>query len=587
MENELKTNNTQGIKSQLILAQIYNFHQFSSLLNEELATVTKDINHMSSVYSLWLNEIKEIVSSSILDNKLQMAFNALSLNSPIENKECNQDIELKQIKIDSNAAFKNNIENLLQSQKRSAMKRRNCYSVDNYQEWSSSKMIKIINNESDEKNIKEESEDNNDNNQNQIQNMDTIFEQPSREEEKGDILSKAPLTPIMDELKNMIKAGDLNSLSHNESFLSNSSIHNTIKVTINKDNKLSIVQREGKETAKAQFEIEVKEEGDNNFNLSIDNYNINSKKEKDNQKEQNDIKTIKSNGESKTLIDSNVNENTIKQFRDEIDKATPQVTNKIKQIKNTPSFIDITPIQPIKITTENQQYNDELTALTQTISGKSTTDFTFAKQKQIKITKPVYGSIQFQSVKTNPILPPNSNIELDSIKKSPPQIKKWTNPYNQTNKNNGNNNTKSLFPQNPPLSTLTKNLIDPEYEITDDSGSSDEEGQEIEIFKEIKHIPKWVKSKRFIEDAILKQSLSMSQFKPLKVENLNLNMIFNTLNSNYNLRENSADWRLDNTIQSNPQNINDTFKSMSNENYHFFPQTNRQLNFSSSKNNVK
>ena len=138
-------------------------------------------------------------------------------------------------------------------------------------------------------------------------------------------------------------------------------------------------------------------------------------------------------------------------------------------------------------------------------------------------------------------------------------------------------------------STLTKNYVDTEYEITEGSESSDEESEDD---SKIKKIPKWAKNKKYIEECVIKQTkegLYMDIFGKCKIDNLNLNMIFYTMDDKYQCRNSTADWRLDNTIKSlsknNTQNKNiSTFKVTNSEHNKIFPKTNRQLNFSNSKN---
>lgn len=573
-----KMENSQKVGSQIILAQIHNFHQFSFLLNKELISFSKNVFYFSSLYSLWLSDMKERISSSINDNNLQIAFDGFNFDSPIKDREFNQDIELKHIKLYSNNSFNKKID-LLQTQKSSSMKRRNCHSVENNQEFGSTKLIKTINTKSEEINSEVKP----------INNMDTIMEQSSREDE---ILNKMSLNPILNKLNNK----DVLDFSSNKKSVENIKIiHDSIKIDINTDNQISITKTEKKET-KFQYQLHKEIEMENSNRDQEINIQNNQKNEENNlQKQQctqsktnsnskcDDIKStemIKHSSHKANNYDKIINrQSLLKQFQNEIDKP---ISNNLKySIKNTPSFSKVTPIQAIHHEKLFEHTNDNLSNLTPTISTTSSTDFTFAKPKPIKKSKHPFAFITFQNIQTNSILSLNNNSEFDSMKKSPPHIKKWINPYNQVSLNN-NNNIQPLFQHNHLTSTLTKNIIDPEYEITDQSDISDEEDEE-EMKTEKKQIQKWVKNKRLIEIAIANQALLMKQFKPFKIENLNLNMIFYTLNSNYNLRENSADWRLDNTIQSNSNTINETFKKLSNENNQFFPQTNRQLNFSHSK----
>ena len=140
--------------------------------------------------------------------------------------------------------------------------------------------------------------------------------------------------------------------------------------------------------------------------------------------------------------------------------------------------------------------------------------------------------------------------------------------------------------KNPP-SVISNNYDDPEYEITDNSDSSDDDDDSCSF---IKQNPRWAKDKQFIEQVVIhqnKEGLYLDIFGRCKIDHLNLNMIFNTLDDKYNYRNSTADWRMDNTVKSmTKSNANgvkpiSTFSTGTNP---MFPKTNRQLQFSNSKN---
>ena len=71
-------------------------------------------------------------------------------------------------------------------------------------------------------------------------------------------------------------------------------------------------------------------------------------------------------------------------------------------------------------------------------------------------------------------------------------------------------------------------------------------------FKEDKFIPKWALDKAYINERIIKQNkdkeLIVKSFGNFVVENLNLNMIFETHNEEFDIRNSTADWRGDDSL---------------------------------------
>ena len=136
-------------------------------------------------------------------------------------------------------------------------------------------------------------------------------------------------------------------------------------------------------------------------------------------------------------------------------------------------------------------------------------------------------------------------------------------------------------------SMISKNYDDPEYEITDNSDSSDDDEDSCSF---IKQNPRWAKDKQFIEDVVIhqnKEGLYLDIFGRCKIDHLNLNMIFNTFDDKYQYRNSTADWRMDNTVKSmTNSNANGPkpISTFSTGNNPMFPKTNRQLQFSNSKN---
>ena len=98
-----------------------------------------------------------------------------------------------------------------------------------------------------------------------------------------------------------------------------------------------------------------------------------------------------------------------------------------------------------------------------------------------------------------------------------------------------------------------------EYEMSDISNDDDFEDDDE---SNNKFIPKWAKDKEYINNQIIKQNkdknLMIKSFGNFIVENLNLNMIFETHNKDFEIRHSTADWRGEESITVNKvTNFND------------------------------
>ena len=94
-----------------------------------------------------------------------------------------------------------------------------------------------------------------------------------------------------------------------------------------------------------------------------------------------------------------------------------------------------------------------------------------------------------------------------------------------------------------------------EYELSDSSkrGEEEEEYEDDDICD--KFIPKWAKDKEYISSQLNKQNnnkeLVFKSFGNFVVEHLNLNMIFETHNEVFDIRNSTADWRGDDSWTKN------------------------------------
>ena len=117
-----------------------------------------------------------------------------------------------------------------------------------------------------------------------------------------------------------------------------------------------------------------------------------------------------------------------------------------------------------------------------------------------------------------------------------------------------------------------------EYELSDSSRHGEDDDDEEEEYDDTnsKFIPKWAMDDEYINAQLMKQrnnkNLVYKSFGNFVVELLNLNMIFETHNDRFDVRNSTADWRGDNSWEKNKVNhVNN------NEGNDIFP--NRELQF--------
>ncbi len=339
---------------------------------------------------------------------------------------------------------------------------------------------------------------------------------------------------------------------------------------------------------------------------SIENKTLKEKKNLDNIKEKNSLKNLINDTEiykmklekyqnSKINKNQNNNQEKKKEFLSEnINKVKAKMYNSLntsnelffynnnknnnnnKNIntiianeKNiqTPSFGNLKIKNDISNINKSTQYLSN--------NKNSNKDFISSKIKKINNSNNKIETLK----KTNPL----QNIK-DYIENSP-MIEEWKNPLSINNYFINNSN---IVSEETLINNINKNKeynFEREYSITEIS-SNDSNNDEI---NEDKYIPEWANDNKYLEEQIRKQNnnnnLENEVFGKFVIENLNLNMIFETMNENYNLRHSTADWKNDNTIKNN--NINFINYQNLNENSNLFPQTNRQLHFSNVKNLIK
>ena len=297
------------------------------------------------------------------------------------------------------------------------------------------------------------------------------------------------------------------------------------------------------------------------------NKNHNNNQEKKNEFLSEDINRVKvkmynSLNTSNELFFYNNNKNNNNHNINNNNKSINTIISNENNIQ-TPSFGNLKIKNDISNINKSTQYLSN--------NKNSNKDFTFSKIKKINNTNNKIETLK----KTNPL----QNIK-DYIENSP-MIEEWKNPLSINNYFINNSNLVSEETLIKKINTNKEYNFEREYSITEIS-SNDSNNDEI---NEDKYIPEWANDNKYLEEQIRKQNnnnnLENEVFGKFVIENLNLNMIFETMDENYNLRHSTADWKNDNTIKNN--NINVINYQNLNENSNLFPQTNRQLHFSNVK----
>ena len=168
------------------------------------------------------------------------------------------------------------------------------------------------------------------------------------------------------------------------------------------------------------------------------------------------------------------------------------------------------------------------------------------------------------------------NIQINQNSNNHSQKNNFSNANNNNNQNNINFNNRGLLQNNYVqkivlISTKKPNNYNDnkniklkekyeddfeEYEMSDSSIKDDEEDDSD------KFIPKWAMDDEYINKRIMRQNndkdLIIKSFGNFVVEHLNLNMIFETHNEDFDIRHSTADWRGDDSFVKNKvTNIND------------------------------
>ena len=373
----------------------------------------------------------------------------------------------------------------------------------------------------------------------------TIVEQPSLEEMKKSFFSHKLNSNHLEEKKAENYILDLNSNTNNSN-ISNNLINKSANNNINyKPLKLS----ESVITPK-------KEEKENNINLNNNNFNTNGTPTYNINLNSNQF-SFNKNGQQKDNSNNNIHIN-----------SKNEITFNLSSNKKI--IIDFSSNK--KKLNENAQLN-----LYQSITKKNE-----APERSTPTLNPNFESSNKKNCFDNNININNNNshnfiITLTNTINKITDEKNNINNNNTINSNNNtngnisiNNNIKKNYVQELVLQSSSKKINEKnysknkkekylndfeEYELSDSSRRGEEEEEYEDDELNSKFIPKWAMDEEYINSQLMKQTnnknLVYRSFGNFKVEHLNLNMIFETHNDNFDVRNSTADWRGDDSWTKN------------------------------------
>ena len=549
MEENFQNKNYKNEKNQNqkkeLLSSISLVHDCFMTLQEDLNNINNINTKISNSFEIWIQQLKESFYNAKNSKNKTITFHHCFLSESIK-----KDIQ----KVSQNFPKQMNINKIHEDNE-----------LNNF-------LIKTLKEKEEENsNFKKEKKIDNLNNSNLINtiiSLGTVLEQSSLEEntiknidnlnknhnndlkKNEDKNKESDTKKILNAFEKMKKSIENKTLKEKKN-LDNIKENNSLKNLIN-DTEIYKMKLEKYQNSKINKNHNNNQEKKNEF-LSED---INREK----------VKMYNSLNTSNELFFYNNNKNNNNHNINNNNKSINTIISNENNIQ-TPSFGNLKIKNDISNINKSTQYLSN--------NKNSNKDFTFSKIKKINNTNNKIETLK----KTNPF----QNIK-DYIENSP-MIEEWKNPLSINNYFINNSN---IVSEETLIKKIKKNKeynFEREYSITEIS-SNDSNNDEI---NEDKYIPEWANDNKYLEEQIRKQNnnnnLENEVFGKFVIENLNLNMIFETMDENYNLRHSTADWKNDNTIKNN--NINVINYQNLNENSNLFPQTNRQLHFSNVKNLIK
>ena len=373
----------------------------------------------------------------------------------------------------------------------------------------------------------------------------TIVEQPSLEEMKKSNFSYKFTSNHLEEKKTGNYILDFNNN------ISNSNISNKL---VNKSEN-SIINYNPLKLSGTMITPK-KEEKENNINLHMNNintnatptYNINLTSNqfsfnKNAQQKDNSNKNIYINNKNEITFNLSSNKKNLIDFSSNKklnEKVQINLYQSNTKLKDTPPEVG-TPTLNLNFESSNKKIDIDTNI---NINNNNSNNLIKILENNINKIPEEKNNVKNNNVISNNNINENISINNNSIKKNYVQELVLQSSSKKINDKNYIKNKKEKY-----LNDFE------EYEMSDSSRRCEEEEEDEEDELNSKFIPKWAMDEEYIHSQLMKQNnnknLVYKSFGNFVVEHLNLNMIFETHNDRFDVRNSTADWREDDSWTKN------------------------------------
>ena len=373
----------------------------------------------------------------------------------------------------------------------------------------------------------------------------TIVEQPSLEEMKKSNFSYKFTSNHLEKKKTGNYILDFNNN------ISNSNISNKL---VNKSEN-SIINYNPLKLSGSMITPK-KEEKENNINLHMNNintnatptYNINLASNqfsfnKNAQQKDNSSKNIYINNKNEITFNLSSNKKNLIDF-----SSNKKLNEKVKmnlyqsntKLKDTPPEVGTPTLNP-NFESSNKKIDIDTNI---NINNNNSNNLIKMLENNINKIPEEKNNVKNNNVISNNNINENISINNNSIKKNYVQELVLQSSSKKINDKNYIKNKKEKY-----LNDFE------EYEMSDSSRRCEEEEEDEEDELNSKFIPKWAMDEEYIHSQLMKQNnnknLVYKSFGNFVIEHLNLNMIFETHNDRFDVRNSTADWREDDSWTKN------------------------------------
>ena len=373
----------------------------------------------------------------------------------------------------------------------------------------------------------------------------TIVEQPSLEEMKKSNFSYKFTSNHLEEKKTGNYILDFNNN------ISNSNISNKL---VNKSEN-SIINYNPLKLSGSMITPK-KEEKENNINLHMNNintnatptYNINLTSNqfsfnKNAQQKDNSNKNIYINNKNEITFNLSSNKKNLIDFSSNKklnEKVQMNLYQSNTKLKDTPPEVGTPTLNP-NFESSNKKIDIDTNI---NINNNNSNNLIKMLENNINKIPEEKNNVKNNNVISNNNINENISINNNSIKKNYVQELVLQSSSKKINDKNYIKNKKEKY-----LNDFE------EYEMSDSSRRCEEEEEDEEDELNSKFIPKWAMDEEYIHSQLMKQNnnknLVYKSFGNFVVEHLNLNMIFETHNDRFDVRNSTADWREDDSWTKN------------------------------------